>query len=62
MARTTTSTEVKNRWNAKTYNRYTVNLRKEEDAELIKFIEQNRDKYNVTDYFRAGIEQIKNGG
>ena len=30
-----TSSEIKNRWNAKTYKRYTVNLRKDEDAELM---------------------------
>lgn len=63
MARkTTTSTEVKNRWNAKTYKRYTVNLRQDEDAELIQFVEQNADRYSITEYFRAGVEKIKNEG
>ena len=60
--KTTTSTEVKNRWNAKTYKRYTVNLRKDEDADLIDYIEKHKDSQSITDYFRAGIEQFKNGG
>ena len=60
--KTVTSSEVKNRWNAKTYQRYTVNLRKDEDADLIEFIEKNRERYAVTDYFRAGVEQFKNEG
>jgi hypothetical protein len=60
--KTTTSTEVKNRWNAKTYKRYTVNLRQDEDAELIEYVEANKDRINVTDFFRAGVEKIKNEG
>jgi hypothetical protein len=60
--KTTTSAEVKNRWNAKTYKRYTVNLRKDEDADLIAFVEANRDRYNVSDIFRAGVEQLKTEG
>lgn len=60
--KTTTSTEVKNRWNAKTYKRYTVNLRQDEDADLIQFVEQNREKLSITDIFRAGVEQLKTEG
>ena len=63
MARkTTTSTEVKNRWNAKTYRRVTVNLRKEEDAEIIRFMDYRRDKIGPTEIFRAGYEKLKNEG
>ena len=63
MARkTTTSTEVKNRWNAKTYRRVTVNLRQEEDAEIIRFMEDNRDKIWPTEIFRAGYEKLKTEG
>ena len=62
MAKTTTSTEVKNRWNAKTYKRYTVNLRKDEDADLIEFIETNKERISITEYFRAGVEHFKNEG
>ena len=63
MARkTTTSTEVKNRWNAKTYRRVTVNLRQEEDAEIIRFMDDNRDKIWPTEIFRAGYEKLKTEG
>ena len=63
MARkTTTSTEVKNRWNAKTYKRYQVSLRKDEDAELIRAVEKLKERIGPTDIFRLGIETaIKEG-
>lgn len=57
-----TSTEVKNRWNAKTYKRYQVSLRKDDDSDLIQFIEQNKTKHGTTELFRAGIEKLKNEG
>ena len=59
-----TSSEIKNRWNAKTYKRYTVNLRKDEDAELIKFVEQEKQKDEkiISRIFRAGAEKLKNEG
>ena len=60
--KTTTSTEVKQRWIEKTYKRYMVNLRKDEDAELIQFIDQNKDKQGTTELFRAGLEKLKNEG
>ena len=57
MARkTTTSTEVKKRWNAKTYTRDQVNLRKVEDAELIKAVEAMREHIGLSDIFRLGIK------
>ena len=63
MARkTTTSTEVKIRWNAKTYRRVTVNLRQEEDAEIIRFMDERRERIGPTDIFRAGNEKLKNEG
>lgn len=58
--KTTTSTEIKNRWNAKTYQRYTVNLRKDEDADLIAAVERLKDRYSVSEIFRLGIEAIIN--
>lgn len=59
MARKThTSTEVKARYNNKTYTTYRANLRKDEDAALIEFIEANREKYGITDYFRIGVEAV----
>lgn len=60
--KTHTSSEVKERWKAKTYKRYTVNLRKDEDLELIDFVEAHKEKIGVTEYFRAEIEKIKNEG
>ena len=62
--KTTTSNEVKQRWKNKTYKAYQVNLRKEEDADLIEFVEGLRksDKIGTTDIFRIGIEKLKNEG
>ena len=60
--KTTTSTEVKERWKKKTYKRYQVSLRKEEDAELIDFIENNKDKIGTTELFRTALETLKNEG
>ena len=59
-----TSSEIKNRWNAKTYKRYTVSLRKDEDADLIKFVEQEKrkDEKIISRIFRAGAEKLKNEG
>ena len=59
-----TSSEIKNRWNAKTYKRYTVSLRKDEDANLIKFVEQEKQKDEkiISRIFRAGAEKLKNEG
>ena len=63
MARnTTTSTEVKNRWNAKTYRRVTVNLWQEEDAEIIRFMDERREKIGPTEIVRAGYEKLKTEG
>ena len=55
-----TSSEVKERWKAKTYRRYSVNLRKDEDKDLIDWIEKNREKYGISDIFRAGVEALMN--
>lgn len=54
----TTSTEVKQRWENKTYNRYIVRLRKDSDAELIKYIEKHKAKYGTTGAFRQALEQV----
>lgn len=63
MARkTTTSSEVKNRWNAKTYKRYQVSLRKDDDANLIAFVESVKDTIGVTEIFRLGADQLKKEG
>lgn len=57
-----TSTEVKARWNEKTYKRYQVYLRQDEDADLIEFLEQNKATHGTTELFRSGLERIKNEG
>ena len=59
MARkTTTSTEVKNRWKKANYKQIAVNLRYDEDKALLEWLEKNKDKYGVTNIFRAGIEAL----
>ena len=60
--KTTTSTEVKNRWNQKTYKRIMVSLRKDDDSDLIAWFEDHKDKYGPTEIFRQGIETIKKEG
>lgn len=60
--KTTTSSEVKQRWEAKAYKKYLVRFRADDDAELIDFIETNKDRIGTTELFRAGIERIKKEG
>lgn len=59
--KTTTSTEVKQRWESKAYKKYLVRLRVDDDADLIEFIENNKSK-GTTELFRAGIEKLKKEG
>lgn len=40
--KTHTSSEVKKRYNDKTYQYYKINLRKDDDAELIQYIEEQK--------------------
>ena len=56
--KTSTSYEVKRRYDVKTYRKYSVALRVEEDAELIEYIEKNKDKTGTTELFRAGLEEL----
>jgi len=57
-----TSSEVKNRWNAKTYKRYQISLRKDEDSEIIEFVESVKDRIRPSEIFRIGAEQLKKEG
>ena len=57
-----TSTEVKNRWNEKTYKRIMVSLRREDDADLLEWFETHKEQHGPTEIFRAGIEKLKNEG
>lgn len=54
-----TSTEVKTRWMAKTYQRFTVSLRRDDDAELIAYIEtQTAAGRGLTDVMREALRAI----
>ena len=57
-----TSTEAKARWNAANYKRYQIYLRRDEDAELIEFIEENKEDIGTTELFRTGLEKLKKEG
>lgn len=39
-----------------------VSLRREDDAELLEWFEQNKEKYGPTEIFRAGIDKLKSEG
>lgn len=53
-----TSSTAKNRWSEKTYRKVTICLRKMEDANLIQWLEQNKEQYSFTEIFRIGIRQV----
>ena len=57
MAKTRTSTEVKNRWKKKAYKLYQVSLRYDSDQLLIEFIENNKERIGMTQIFREALEQ-----
>lgn len=57
-----TSSSVKNAWNAKTYKRYTVNLRKDEDERYIKQVEDHKKNgVEVSELFKAGLDALNKG-
>lgn len=63
MARkTTTSNEVKARWEAANYKKYLVRLRLDTDAELIEFLDSNKETHGTTELFRLGLEKLKKEG
>ena len=63
MAKTFTSTEVKRRYNDKTYKRIAVYFRYDEDRDLIQFLEDNKEKLGTTNIFRDALEMyIKANG
>ena len=58
--KTTTSSEVKTRWNAKTYKSYGVRFRKDTQADLIEKVESLKRKgLKTSEIFAAGIESLK---
>lgn len=56
--KTKTSSEVKARWNAKTYKQYSLNLRKIEDAATIEKIEAEKSKgYTTSEAIKRLIDK-----
>ena len=57
--KTTTSTEVKQRWEAKAYKRYVVRLRQDTQSDLIDCIETLKENgCGTSEIFAAGIERL----
>lgn len=50
------------RWMKANYKRYQVQFRVVDDADLIEYIDANKERIGTTELFRAGIERIKNEG
>lgn len=60
--KTTTSTEVKQRWEAKAYKKYMIRLRLDTDNDLIEYIEKKKQNgVQITELVREGLEQLKEG-
>ena len=58
--KTHTSNEVKKRYNDKTYTRFQLSLRKDEDTELIAYIEQAKQNgESVTEAIRKLYKKNK---
>lgn len=55
-----TSSEVKNRWNEKTYKRLSLFLRKEEDKEYIEYLENRRAETgeSLADIIKAALDLL----
>lgn len=64
MARkTTTSTEVKQRWENKAYKRYAVRLRQDTQADLIELVESRKNAgQGTTEIFSEALELLKTKG
>lgn len=60
--KTTTSTEVKQRWENSAYQKYMIRLRKDDDADLIAFIEENKEAVGTTELFRRALELLMDEG
>ena len=50
--------ELKNNWNAKTYKPYRIFLRRDEDADLIEWVENNKESFGLSNIFRVGVETL----
>lgn len=61
--KTTTSTEVKQRWEAATYKRYVVRLRRDTQSDLIELVERLKsDGCGTSEIFADALELLKNEG
>ena len=55
--KTYTSTEVSERYKKKTYDRFVIRLRKDDDRELITFINNTKDHVGgISNLFREAIQ------
>lgn len=52
-----TSTEVKARWNAKTYRRYVIHFRYDTDHRLIDYLEKNKGRLGTSNIFRDALKE-----
>lgn len=50
------------RWMKDNYKRYQVQFRVDDDADLISFVDANKENYGTTELFRIAIEKLKNEG
>ena len=57
-----TSPEVKNRWIKANYRQYTVNLRYDNDQDLIDYIEQHKEQFGTTEIFRVALQLLIDRG
>ena len=58
--KTYTSSEVKKRYNDKTYKKYSINLRKVEDSDIIRLIEAEKEKgFGTTEAIKNLIESAQ---
>ena len=57
-----TSPEVKNRWIKANYHQYTVNLRYDNDQDLIDYIEQHKEQFGTTEIFRVALQLLIDRG
>ena len=56
-----TSTEVKQRWENKTYTKYMIRFRQDIDGHLIDFLEKNKERLGTTNIFREALEEYIKG-
>lgn len=48
------------RWETKAYQKYVVRLRNDDDADLIEFVEKNRDGSGTSEFFKKAIRALMN--